>query len=181
MRALAFALTSLFVAGCAQRFDPANRELAEPLPVSTVVTVEDHPALLATYPCSGCHDERKPDPRERKLVEYHTKKNGFDHGTKQGWCYRCHSLDDIDKLHTSLGKPVAFTDPQDLCGSCHGDKLIDWNAGLHGLNRGSWTGPKVRRSCTFCHDPHKPAFEPMVPERPPDVLGPNAPGKGQKT
>lgn len=164
-------LALLCASGCDQGIAPMKRDFADPPPPSSVVMVEDHPALIPTFPCSSCHADREPDPRPRKLVEYHTPKNGFDHGTKDGWCYRCHSLENIDKLHTTLGTPVAFSDPQDLCGSCHGDKLIDWKAGLHGLNRGSWNGPKLRQSCTFCHDPHKPAFEPMVPERPPDVLG----------
>lgn len=175
MRAAAVVFASAALAGCHNDVTKRPRDLVEPPPASSKVTVEDHPALIATYPCSGCHDERKPDPRPRKLVEYHTQKNGFDHGTKQGWCYRCHSIQDIDKLHTQGGEPVAFENPQELCGSCHGDKLIDWRAGLHGLNRGSWNGPKLRRSCTFCHNPHKPAFEPMVPERPPDVLGGGSP------
>jgi hypothetical protein len=170
MRAALCVLLVCSIPACGQRFDLSKRALADPPPASSAVVVEDHPALVSTYPCSGCHRDRKPDPTPRKLTEYHTQKNGFDHGTKQDWCYRCHSIDDMDKLHTTLGAPVAFSDPQDLCGSCHGDKLIDWKAGLHGLNRGSWNGPKLRQSCTFCHNPHKPAFEPMKPERPPDVF-----------
>jgi hypothetical protein len=172
---------SIWSSACANGLESRERTFAETPPASSAVIVEDHPALIATFPCSSCHKDLEPNPRQRKLTEYHTPKNGFEHGTKIGWCYRCHSQDDIDKLHTPHGEPVAFSDPQELCGSCHGDKLIDWKLGLHGLNRGSWNGPKLRRSCTFCHDPHKPAFEPMVPERPPDVLGPNAPNREPKT
>jgi hypothetical protein len=133
---------------------------------SAAITVAPRTPLLPTYPCSRCHDSRAPDPRERKLVEFHTQRV-LSHGDAKGWCYRCHTKDNIDKLHEPDGTLVSFDEAYLLCGSCHGDKLRDWRLGIHGLNTGYWNGPRLRHSCTFCHDPHSPRFAPMTPEHMP--------------
>lgn len=85
----------------------------------------------------------------------------------RGWCYQCHTKDDIDRLHLSDGTPVGFDEAYELCGSCHGDKLRDFRAGIHGLTTGDWNGERLRRSCPYCHDPHAPHFALMTPERAP--------------
>lgn len=131
-----------------------------------VVTVAARTPLLPTYPCSRCHAERAPNPVERKLVDFHTQKV-LHHGDSKGWCYRCHTKDDIDKLHEPDGTLVSFDEAPLLCGACHGDKLRDWKAGIHGLNTGYWNGARTRYSCTYCHDPHSPKFPSMTPEHPP--------------
>ncbi len=157
-------------AGCNQSEEPLHhRQLPKGGTSSVVVTVEARTPLLSTYPCSRCHfsPNREPDPRERKFTEFHTHKV-LNHGTQGGWCYRCHTKDDIDKLHLQDGTLVDFDHAYEVCGSCHGDKFRDWKAGLHGLTTGFWNGAQVRRSCPNCHDPHSPAFAPMKPERMPE-------------
>jgi hypothetical protein len=138
---------------------------AAPVPSGTVSVIDRRP-LLPTFPCSRCHAGRVPDGHERKLTEFHTQKV-LDHGTQKGWCYRCHTADDIDHLHLPDGTKVGFDEAYELCGACHGDKLRDWNAGIHGLTTGFWLGDRDRRSCPSCHDPHKPRFPLMTPEHPP--------------
>jgi len=133
---------------------------------SAIITVAARTPALPTYPCSRCHAERTPDPRERKLVEFHTQKV-LTHGEASGWCYRCHTKDDIDKLHEPDGTLVSFDEAHKLCGSCHGDRLRDWRNGIHGLNTGYWNGARLRHSCTFCHDPHNPKFASITPEHAP--------------
>jgi hypothetical protein len=160
--------------------DHGARRLAPLIVAPTTVTVENHPVLVPTYPCSGCHANRTPNPTRRKLVEFHTAKNDFNHGTEKGWCYRCHSIKNLDELHVADGTTVSFYHPEDLCGSCHGDKVRDWRSGHHGLTRGYWNGPKLRRACSFCHNPHEPAFEVMRAEEPPDVIGRHAPEEAQR-
>lgn len=138
---------------------------AAPVPSGNVAVLDRRP-LLPTFPCSRCHDGRAPDPRERTLTEFHTQKI-LDHGTQKGWCYRCHTATDIDHLHLPDGTIAGFNEAYELCGACHGDKLRDWRAGIHGLTTGFWLGDRERRSCPACHDPHKPHFPLMTPEHPP--------------
>lgn len=157
----------LSVAGCSIADEPSRLHTDHAPPVSSGgVTVLDRQALLPTFPCSRCHAARAPDARERRLTEFHTQKV-LNHGEERGWCYRCHTPDDIDHLHLQDGTRVTFNQAYELCGSCHGDKLRDWRAGIHGLTTGYWLGDRERRSCPACHDPHNPRFPLMTPERAP--------------
>ena len=147
--------------------EPARLHTSHPAPVgSVVITVDSRQPLLPNYPCSRCHAPGTANPTERALTEFHTQKV-LNHGTQHGWCYRCHTKDDIDKLHLGDGELVSFDESYELCGSCHGDKLRDWKAGIHGLTTGDWNGDRLRRSCANCHDPHRPHFPEMTPERAP--------------
>jgi hypothetical protein len=160
-------VASIGIAACDMADEPARLHTDVPPPAASGrVSIEQRQPLLPTYPCSRCHADRAPDPQERKLTIFHTQKV-LDHGAQSGWCYRCHTKDDIDHLHLADGTLVSFDQAYELCGSCHGDKLRDWKAGIHGLTVGFWLGDRTRRSCPACHDPHKPHFPPMAPERPP--------------
>jgi len=155
--------------GCSIGDEPARLRTDHAAPAASgSVSIARREPLLPTYPCSRCHSARAPDPRERKLNEFHTQKI-LDHGTQKGWCYRCHTPDDIDKLHLPDGTKVSFDEAYELCGSCHGDKLRDWKANNHGLTTGFWLGERTSRSCPACHDPHKPHFPLMTPEHAPQL------------
>jgi hypothetical protein len=163
---LALLALALGLPACAMD-EPEHLHTTHPAPTTSgSVHIAPRTPLLATYPCSRCHDDRTPDPTERRLTEFHTQKV-LSHGTQQGWCYRCHTKDNIDKLHLADGTLVSFDEAYELCGSCHGDKLRDFKAGIHGLTTGYWSGDRVRRSCSACHDPHDPNFPLMIPERAP--------------
>lgn len=160
-------LTPFVAFSCGVGDEPQRLHTSLPPPqASGTVAVEPRQPLLPTFPCSRCHAARLPDTRERTLTEFHTQRI-VHHGTLEGWCYRCHTKDNINRLHLADGTLVTFDRAFELCGSCHGDKFRDWKDGIHGLTTGYWLGDRVRRSCTACHDPHKPAFPPMTPERPP--------------
>jgi hypothetical protein len=160
-------LCAVGLAACGMGDEPQRLHTTHPPPSpSGSVSVEARQPYLPTFPCSRCHQDRTPDPRERKLAQFHTQKV-LDHGTLGGWCYRCHTKDSIDQLHLSDGTLVSFNEAYELCGSCHGDKLRDWKAGIHGLTTGYWLGDRTRRSCPACHDPHNPRFPLMTPEHPP--------------
>jgi hypothetical protein len=147
--------------------EPQRLHTTKPPPAAVgSIAIDPRKPLLPTYPCSRCHADRAPDTAERRLTEFHTQKV-LKHGTQKGWCYRCHTKENIDQLHLPDGTLVDFDEAYELCGSCHGDKLRDWKAGLHGLTTGDWNGPRLRRSCTACHDPHVPLFPLMTPEHPP--------------
>jgi hypothetical protein len=166
MRRLAAALGALAVGACGVD-EPPRLHTTRPPPATTgTISVDPRQPLLPTYPCSRCHADRTPDTNERRLTEFHTQKV-LQHGTQRGWCYRCHTKENIDQLHLPDGTLVGFDEAYELCGSCHGDKLRDWRAGIHGLTTGNWNGDRLRRSCPACHDPHVPRFPLMTPERAP--------------
>jgi hypothetical protein len=142
---------------------PANAEHAATVP--SPITLEPRTPLLVAYPCSRCHANQKPNPERRVLVKFHVLRNTeLHHGDSQKWCYHCHSIENIDRLVLPSGTLVEFDEAPKLCGSCHGDKLRDWNLQVHGKTMGHWQGAKVRRACTGCHNPHRPAFQPIEPE-----------------
>jgi hypothetical protein len=132
------------------------------------LSVEPRSQLIPTFPCSGCHRDRAPNPERRRLEAFHVLRNAeLDHGDRSLWCYQCHSIKDIDKLVTANGSLVTIDEADKLCGSCHGDKGRDWRNGIHGMTLGGWAGQKRRKLCTNCHDPHNPWFPTIAPEPPP--------------
>jgi hypothetical protein len=167
---LCLAGASLFagsIVACNMGDEPQRLHTTEPPPApSGSVTVDARQPLLPTFPCSRCHVPGQANPQERQLTVFHTQKV-LNHGTQTGWCYRCHSKDEVDKLHLADGTLVGFNEAYELCGSCHGDKLRDWKAGIHGLTTGYWLGNRQRRSCPACHDPHQPRFPLMTAEHAP--------------
>jgi len=116
------------------------------------------------FPCGDCHEDEPPNPAERELVDEHDEMN-FKHG--ELWCLACHDLNDREKLHLADDTLIEFEDSWQLCTQCHGKKLADWRAGVHGKRTGHWRGPKEYWSCVKCHNPHSPPFEPLVPKPPP--------------
>jgi hypothetical protein len=141
---------------------------ADQTPASTTLTVEPRSQLIPTYPCSQCHSKLTPNPTRRQLATFHVIRNAeLDHGDRSLWCYQCHSVKNIDKLVTANGSLISFDEANQLCGSCHGDKGRDWRDGIHGMTQGYWRGPKRRKLCTHCHNPHNPWFPTIVPEPPP--------------
>jgi hypothetical protein len=163
----------------------ASRVVSRPPSVASVTVVARSP-VVPSYPCSQCHGERRPpNPKKRELTEIHTVIE-LDHGSTPRWCHECHDRSDYDRLVLPHGERIDFDDSHRMCGGCHGEKLADWRDDLHGLTTGRWMGPKQRRSCTSCHDPHRPrtgpegwAFPMMTPLPPPTRPGsPGQPGGG---
>jgi uncharacterized CHY-type Zn-finger protein len=156
----------LVIAGCDEHEPHGIAALSVHAGLPEVVAIEQRQASLPTFPCSSCHDDLEQRPSRRKLVEFHTARNAeLKHGDTEYWCYQCHSAKNIDRLVViASGKLVSFDEAHVLCGSCHGDKLRDWKLAVHGKTMGNWSGEKLRRSCTGCHNPHKPRFSALVPE-----------------
>jgi len=158
------------LASCGVGDEPKKLHTTKPAPATSgSISIIARQPMLPTFPCSRCHAGRPPNEQERKLTEFHTQKV-LAHGTEGGWCYRCHTKDNIDHLHLPDGKLVSFNEAYELCGGCHGDKLRDWKAGIHGLTTGFWSGDRERRSCPACHDPHAPKFPLMTPEHAPQQV-----------
>ena len=116
-------------------------------------------------PCADCH-EGEPVNREVRELEDEHDEQALAHGNL--WCFSCHSDEEQQSLELSDGTRVAFEDSWQLCTQCHGKKLADWRAGVHGKRTGHWRGDREYRTCVVCHEPHAPAFKPLVPKsRPP--------------
>jgi len=116
------------------------------------------------FPCSDCHEDEPIDRTVRALEDEHDDLV-LAHGTL--WCLDCHDAGHRDELHLADDSRIGFEESWRLCTQCHGVKLADWRAGVHGKRTGSWWGPKEYWSCVACHDPHSPRFAPLEPMRPP--------------
>ncbi len=158
-----------WIALCGACEMPASETVPIPAPSSRTVEIEPREQLLPTYPCSGCHADRQPQPEKHMLTEFHAVRNSeFSHGEDAFWCYQCHSIKNIDRLVTATGELVTFNEAYRICTSCHGDKLEPWTKGTHGQILGYWDGLKHKKSCPACHDPHDPRFPTIHPEKPPE-------------
>jgi len=134
------------------------------------IQVPPPPLTEGIFPCSECHAEMETNPEPRELVDFHDDIE-FTHDEKNRWCLDCHDADNRDMLHSAGGEPIDFKESYKLCGQCHGPKLRDWRAGIHGRRTGNWNGQKQYLLCAHCHDPHSPKYKSMKPEPPPKKPG----------
>jgi len=154
--------------GSKQRVD---EKISPDATTAPLVVIPDRTPRLATFPCmQQCHAAREPNPNPRPLTAFHSLKQ-IEHGDTTFWCTFCHNDQNLDTLRLLDGRTVTFNESYRLCGECHGDKRRDWQAGIHGLQSGSWDGrgEKVRRACTACHDPHapkRPSFQALPAPKP---------------
>lgn len=122
------------------------------------------------FPCSECHADMETNFERRELVEFHDD-IVFKHDKENRWCLDCHDAENRDMLHTAGGELIDYKESYKLCGQCHGPKLRDWEAGIHGRRTGYWNGQKQYLLCAHCHDPHSPKYKSMKPEPPPQKPG----------
>ena len=122
------------------------------------------------YPCSMCHEDMEVNPQRRELEEFHDDII-LKHDEENRWCMDRHDAENRDMLHTASGELISFEESYKLCGQCHGPKLRDWKAGIHGRRIGDWNGRKQYLLCAHCHDPHSPRYKKMKPEPPPQKPG----------
>jgi len=129
--------------------------------------------------CSACHgvfDSAVQDPPIELIQHKHIQ---LQHGMNDR-CYNCHGREDRNKLLLHGDIEIGYDQVELLCAKCHGTTYRDWQKGMHGKTLGSWdvtSGKQRRLKCTECHDPHSPAFDPIVPMPPPHTLrqGPQDP------
>jgi uncharacterized CHY-type Zn-finger protein len=104
------------------------------------------------------------------------------HGGGNLWCLNCHNDEDRDKLTRTDGELLTFNQSQFLCGGCHGPKLRDWEAGIHGKITGYWDPAQgdeeatVKMLCVECHLAHDPAF-PSYEPMPGPIVRVDGPGR----
>ena len=146
---------------------PARHENQEHL------EVPPPPFTEGLFPCSACHGGMPVNRTRRTLADMHTD-IVLKHDEEHRWCLDCHDANDRDRLHLAGGEQVPFEESYRLCGQCHGEKLRDWRAGVHGRRTGNWNGPRRYLLCAHCHTPHQPRFHAVQPKP-----APQAPGRYQ--
>ena len=142
--------------------DSSNNQQAD-------IQVPPPPFSEGIFPCSECHADMELN-RQRRKLEMH-EEIVLNHGGKNRWCLDCHDAENRDMLHLADGTLVDFKESYRLCGQCHGPKLRDWKAGVHGRRTGFWNGQKRYLLCAHCHNPHSPKFKKLKPEPPPVKQG----------
>jgi len=155
------------VAGGARSQPPASGPQAPPAaPAAPApderVEVPPPPFSDGIFPCSSCHASLPVNRTRRALTDFHTD-IVFTHDEQHRWCLDCHDAANRDVLHLASGAPVSFEESYLLCGQCHGEKLRDWRAGVHGRRTGQWNGHKTYLLCAHCHNPHQPRFKAIPP------------------
>ncbi len=131
-------------------------------------------ADLSDFKCYVCHDEKSPpvlqfDAQHNIIIpEEHAETIKMGHGThnRNNLCYNCHNEANLLTFSIRDGNELTFDQSSQLCGSCHGPNLRDWEAGVHGRINGYWNrelGAARRLDCVNCHNPHSPS----IPNRPP--------------
>lgn len=132
-----------------------------------------------TQRCSACHGMFDSTTRAHGSPLRQHRHIELRHGMNDR-CTNCHGRGDHNRLVGPNGDEIPFDRAQELCAQCHGTTYRDWQAGMHGRTNGSWdptSGRQHRLRCTECHDPHAPAFAPIVPMPAPNTLrqGPQDP------
>ena len=135
---------------------------------------------LSDYDCYGCHEKNKPptirfDANHRIIVPKEHSDIVMGHGShdRNNLCYNCHNEQNLLTLQVRDGREVGFDNIPQLCGSCHGPNLRDWEAGAHGRTSGYWNrslGAAERLSCANCHNPHAPRIPTREPAPGPHSL-----------
>jgi nitrate reductase cytochrome c-type subunit len=130
--------------------------------------------------CMECHRLFvSPPVTPRRLMQH--RHVTLEHGLNDQ-CLNCHDREDRNRLRLRTGETVPFAETPRLCGQCHGTAWRDWSRGTHGRTTDFWDSSRgtVRRlSCIECHDPHAPAFDPMVPLPGPNTLRMGDPHHGE--
>lgn len=134
------------------------------------IQIPPPPFSEGIFPCSECHAEMETNPERRELEDFHDDII-LKHDEKNRWCMDCHDAENRDMLHTASGELIDFKESYKLCGQCHGPKLRDWKAGIHGRRTGNWNGRKEYLLCAHCHDPHAPKYKKIKPDPPPQKPG----------
>lgn len=138
-----------------------------PREVDLTLAVEAPPFSDGIFPCSECHAYQETNPVKRVIDWHEDIQEIMDHDNENRWCLDCHDAESRDSLRLASGKTLDFKESYKLCGQCHGDRLRDWKAGVHGKRTGDWNGKKQYLLCVHCHNPHSPRFKEMKPEPPP--------------
>lgn len=130
---------------------------------------------LAQYPCTSCHLAGRSVPEER-TPDAHGNIRALHPSAAGGSCTLCHIPDRVDHLPLLDGRTAELDHSYLFCAGCHFSQAADWAGGAHGKRLAGWQSERVVANCTYCHDPHAPAFERRIP-----FPGPSLPTRGGRS
>lgn len=138
------------------------------------VALSDPPMInTGTYDqrCNDCHTHFENTRVQGRALTQHTHVR-LEHGANDA-CLNCHDKGNRELLTLRGGETVGFDKVELLCAQCHGPIYRDWENGTHGKTIGYWNtdlGEATKLTCSQCHDPHSPRYEPMQPLPGPNTL-----------
>lgn len=113
---------------------------------------------LERFRCSGCHKGKTVRISSAGAMAH--SDIVLRHGEEKGRldCPTCHHEKERDVLVGADDEKIDFDHSYQLCGTCHFRQKKDWVGGAHGKRVTYWSGTRVVRNCTSCHNPHSPRF-----------------------
>jgi hypothetical protein len=124
---------------------------------------------LGQYPCTSCHLGRKMVLADKRIADAHDDIRPVHPKETGSVCSTCHAADNVALLQIKTGERVSLDQSYQLCARCHFQQVQAWAGGGHGKRLDGWQGRRVVMGCGDCHDPHRPALEPRIPFRPPQL------------
>ncbi len=124
---------------------------------------------LTQYPCTSCHAGSTVTMAPRRQADVHQDIQPVHPDTTGGVCASCHAREDAQLLVLAGGKRAPLDQSYRLCAQCHFQQVEAWAGGGHGKRLDGWQGRRVVMACTDCHDPHRPAAQPRIPFRAPEL------------
>ncbi|HUF66405.1 MAG TPA: hypothetical protein VMM17_10575 [Gemmatimonadaceae bacterium] len=135
-------------------------------------SLRERAADLGQYPCTSCHLGRRIVMADDRVADAHQNITVSHPVQTGGACSTCHSPENVEQLALKSGEQATLDHTYRLCAQCHFSQAESWAAGAHGKRLDGWQGRRVLMGCADCHDPHKPALEPRIPFRAPQLERP---------
>ena len=124
---------------------------------------------LGQYPCTSCHLGRRMALADERVADAHQNIKPVHPAQTGAVCSTCHAPDNVELLTLKSGERATLDHAYRLCAQCHFSQAEAWAGGAHGKRLDGWQGRRVVMGCAECHDPHKPALEPRIPFRAPQI------------
>lgn len=127
--------------------------------------IPDRKSQITSYACTECHtdDLEKIKGKDAKKGHWNISLKHANSDIMN--CATCHDTKNMDALKTLTGNSVDFNLSYKVCSQCHSKQFEDWKGGAHGKKIESWAPPRASMTCTNCHNPHSPSFEPRWPAK----------------
>jgi hypothetical protein len=149
--------------------DPASNISRRFGTITRRTSLRERAADLGQYPCTSCHLGRRMVLADDRVADAHQNITAVHPVQTGGTCSTCHSPDNVELLALKSGERATLDHTYRLCAQCHFSQADAWAGGAHGKRLDGWQGRRVLMGCADCHDPHKPALEPRIPFRAPQI------------
>jgi hypothetical protein len=149
--------------------DPASNISRRFGTITRRTSLRERAADLGQYPCTSCHLGRRMVLADDRVADAHQNITAVHPVQTGGTCSTCHSPDNVELLALKSGERATLDHTYRLCAQCHFSQAEAWAGGAHGKRLDGWQGRRVLMGCADCHDPHKPALEPRIPFRAPQI------------